>query len=210
MASVSALPHRVCPCRLTQGQIERWGLVGSRGKCIAEHADDSGSVCEKPLGSHPQSVTVVLVKGEDPDEIRCFDFFPPHIIDSYCQRMFHRIVSSCIQACSLSPLLLYDTVLGPGESHGLNRVQSCPCELTQEQVERHSLVGERGKCLAERADDSRTLCGKPLGSHPCSMAIVPAIGKVPGDLRSCCVLSLQYQLLSSICDCDVYVMRSAQ
>jgi len=56
----------------------------------------------------------------------------------------------------------------------------CPCRLTQEQLDRHGLVGAGGVCTAVFADGSGAVCGRPLGAHPHTPAgsTVPATGTV--------------------------------
>jgi hypothetical protein len=53
-ASSSAPPQVLsCPCGLTQDVISEYKRLDERLKCTAEWADDSGKICEKPLGAHP-------------------------------------------------------------------------------------------------------------------------------------------------------------
>jgi len=51
--------------------------------------------------------------------------------------------------------------------------QPCPCGLTQEQLDRHQLVGPGGVCTAFWKDESaldglgnRKVCGESLANHP--------------------------------------------
>jgi hypothetical protein len=47
-------PVRFCPCGLTREEVKEYKKFDERLKCTAEWADDSGKICEKPLGAHPR------------------------------------------------------------------------------------------------------------------------------------------------------------
>jgi hypothetical protein len=43
---------------------------------------------------------------------------------------------------------------------------TCPCGLTQEQLDRHGLVGPGGVCTAFRKGSRTETCGELLADHP--------------------------------------------
>ena len=42
----------------------------------------------------------------------------------------------------------------------------CPCGLTQNQLDLHRLVDNRGLCTAVYSNNENYICGKPLARHP--------------------------------------------
>lgn len=43
---------------------------------------------------------------------------------------------------------------------------TCPCGLTQEELDRHGGLGPGLICTAVWVDGSENVCGRPLGAHP--------------------------------------------